>query len=534
MTLSPRTSPMESSGPPGIRRRRHIHVWLMAAILLGVTGSTLAAAEAVWSIEKLNAAQANWSQLVGTPLRVEGRVSSQIGGQIRFVKCDLTFRLAADLDRKLNAAKNLEVLGRLQRDGGKVAFEVSDFKALPTDREQFQSREAALRNPAPNELYELGGWAVQRGTFYNDKELIDLGKGCEQRGLNLELRDLSHDDVEGRFQLAEKAVTLQLPRSLVDEIRHEACRHWLKRILKSPPPDREAFASLEAKVKSLFPDALKPLKAWPTDLTRNYGVDPQETYRQADSNQRQVLNRLLGADVQWQRILSQAADDGSNGAEIADQIDELVPERHAFAEQFRERALRLRMKGIDTAPRAAALELAAAFRIRQQADLAQETLKKWLVAKERRQRPQEAPQFVELAEDYLALVGDEPKAVALLSEAHRLEPQSADVLQRFAMLGYSFDGVRWKKATAADPPAMPNATSSPPGDIRTLLEIGMTAAELEQLFGGRPTVKTVMRSAAGIDEIHIYGRAGEGSRMIIQLRRGPGNAQPVVTRFDSR
>jgi hypothetical protein len=516
----------------GVRPLWRRAIRLLSAVVVALTVNHVAAAETAWSIEKLNAAQANWSQLVGTPLRVEGRVSSQIKGQIRFQKCDLTFRLDPDQERKLLGLKNLEVVGRLQRDGNKFTFEVTDFKSLPTDREQFHSREAALRNPSPGELYELGNWAAQRGTFYDDKELIDLGKACEQRGLNLELRELAHDKVEDRFRLAEKAAELQLPRSMIDEIRHEACRDWLKRAMKSTPSDDAELAALEAKVKRLFPDALKPLKAWPTDLARDYGNDPQETYRRADSNQRQVLNRLLGADVQWQRILRIAAEDGSNGAEIADRIDEQIPERHAVAEQFRDRALRFRFKGIDAAPRSAALELAAAFRSRQQADLAHETLKKWLIAKERRQRPQEAPQFVELADDYLLLVRDEPKAVALLTEAHRLEPQSADVLQRFASLGYEHDGVRWKKTTADSDP-MPHASPSTAGEAHTLLEVGMSGAELERILG-KPTVTTVMRTAAGFDEVRVYGRVGEGSRIIVQLQRGPGDTQPVVRRFDSR
>jgi len=517
-------------------RRRGVRVMrgCVTTLCIAFAASQAAGAEAVWSIEKLNASQTNWSKLVDTPFRVEGRVSSQIKGQIRFQKCDLSFRLDPDQDRKLNGAKNLEVMGRLQRDGGRFTFEVTDFKTLPTDREQFQSREAALRNPTPSELYELGGWAVQRGTFYDDKELVELGKGSEQRGLNLELRDLPQDDVEGRFRLAEKAVQLQLPRSFVDEIRHEASRDWLAKAMKSMPPDEAVLGALEGRVKSLFPDALTPLKAWPTDLTRDYSIDPQGTYRQADSNQRQVLNRLLGADVQWQRILRSAAEDGSNGAEIADRIDKQVPERHAVAEQFRERALRFRLKGIETAPRAAALDLAAAFRSRQQADLAQESLKKWLIAKERRQRPQEAPQFVELADDYLALLRDEAKAVALLTEAHRLEPQSADVLQRFATLGYEYDGVRWKKANQPNTVPMPNSPVVPGNDARQLLEIGMTAADLERILGSRPASTTVMRTAAGIDEVRVYGRIGEGSRIVVQLRRGSHEETAVVTRFYSR
>jgi hypothetical protein len=93
-----------------------------------------------------------------------------------------------------------------------------------------------------------------------------------------------------------------------------------------------------------------------------------------------------------------------------------------------------------------------------------------------------------------------------------------------------FDGVRWKKSSGADDPSPRPAA---PDAIPTQLEVGMTAAQLDQLLG-RPSVTTVMRSAATFDEIRVYGRQGEGSRLIVQLRRGPGQTQFLVTRFDSR
>lgn len=506
-----------------------INVLLAAVMLVGATAA--GAADALWSVERLNAAQTDWAQLVGTPMRVEGRVSSQIKGQIRFQKCDLTFRLANDQERKLTNVKFLEVSGRLQRDGNKFIFDVSDLKPLPSDREQFQSREAALRNPQPKDLYELGEWATSRGVFYDDKELVDLGKNVQTRALNLEWHDLPKDAVEERFQLAEKAVSLQLAKPFIEELRHEACRSWLTRCLKQSPPDEKDLAALEAKVRTLFPDAFLPLKAWPTDLTRSYSLDPVETYRTADANQRPVLHRLLGADVQWPKVIRDAAADGSNGDAIADRIDQYIPERHAIAEQYRERELQYRLKNIGLAPRSAALELSAAFRGRKQPDLAVDTLRKWLAAKERKQPPEEAPQFIELADDYLSLLQDEPRAVALLSEAHRREPKSADVQQRFDQLGYKYDGIRWKKPTTTT--ASPADPASVTSDLPTQLVVGMTAAQLDQLLG-KPTATTVMRSATSIDEVRIFGRIGEGSRIVVQLRRGPGDPQPVVTRFDSR
>jgi hypothetical protein len=487
------------------------------------------AADAPWSIERFNASQDQWPQLLSGTLRVEGRLSSQIKGQLRFQKCDFTFRLPPDLERRIATSKNLEVAGVLRHEGNRYYFDITDLKPQPTDKEQFHAREVALRNPTPAELYELGEWAVKRGRFYDDAELIELGQTLEVRAVAVELSHLPKGDYTARFQLLDRAVAGKFPAAVVGEIRHEAFRDWLVHCLQNTPPDGEQLAALEARLKQQLPEALEPLSAWPTELTQAYGLDPLETYRQADANQRKLLHRLLGAEVQWQRIMLTAVKDGSNGGQVAARIDALIPERHAAAEQFRERELLYRMRGIDAAPRAEALALAAAFRDRQRPQQAAEALLKWLVAKERKQRPEEAPEFIALADDYLTLLGDESRAVALLSEAHRREPQSADVLERFAKLGYEFDGIRWKKPSNPEPADTPPSPTGPP----TQLVAGMSPAQLDQLLG-KPSSVTVIRAAAATDEIRVYGRAGEGSRLVVHLHRGPGDPHPLVTRFYSR
>lgn len=508
-------------------------LWTLAMIFAGGGAAPVVAAEALWSIEQFNDAEPNWPRILGTPLRIEGRLSSQLKGQMRFQKCDVTFRLPADLERKIASAKNLEVAGALRYEGNRYYFDVTDLKSLPTDRERYQAREVALRNAAAKEWFELGEWALGRGKFYDDQELLDLGRTSLARGLALAVRELPKGDVDGRFALVDKAVELQFPPSLVDEIRHEAFREWLARCLMQNPPDEQDLAALEARLAKTFPEAVEPLSAWPTDLTQSYTLDPIDTYRLADAGQRKILHRLLGADVQWRRIVRSANPDGSNGGQIADRIDQLIPERHAAAEQYRERELVYRMQGIDTAPRAEALTLAAAFRERKRPQLATETLLKWLVAKERRLRPDEAPQFIELADDYLTLLNDEPRAVALLAEAHRREPQSQDVLDRFSKLGFRYDGVRWTKARPVDAPGDVTDPAPEPAAIPQLLKLGMTAAELGQLLN-QPTSVTLMRTAAGTDEIRVYGRHGEGSRMVVHLRGGPGATEPRVTKFYTR
>ncbi|OYW14500.1 MAG: hypothetical protein B7Z55_15725, partial [Planctomycetales bacterium 12-60-4] len=142
---------------------------------------------------------------------------------------------------------------------------------------------------------------------------------------------------------------------------------------------------------------------------------------------------------------------------------------------------------------------------------------------------QTAPEFVELADDYLTLLQDEPRGVAYLVEAHRREPESTVVQNRFEQLGYTYDGVSWKKSSPMAQPTAASLNPAAPGQLAA----GMSIVELTKMLG-EPTSRTRIATAAGSDEFWVYGRAGEGSRLVIELRRSQPEDPYKVARFYNR
>jgi len=488
------------------------------------------AADTVWSVPQLMARKADWDRFVDSPLRIEGRISTFTKTQLRFIRCDLTFRITEDQARTLSSAKNAEVSGRFarDRDAGKLFFDVAAVKSQPVDGDQFRDREAALKNPRPEDWYALAHWAAERGRFYEDKDLLDASRLCTTRGLALESRELAKDDVDGRFGLAAKVRELDLPPALADELRHEAFRTWWSRATSGNSVRSDDLAALLKRAAVEWPNATSPMTAWPTELQEAYAQDPLGTYRQADDSQRAVLQRLFTGQVQLRQIAATAAPDGRNGVEIAEQIERLVPERRAVAEMYRDQELRYRQSKISTGTRAEALELAAAFRQRKRDDQAVETLRRWL--SERAQRLAKtagAPEHLALADDYWSLLKDEAAAVVHLEAARRLEPESEDVQSRYRELGYEWNGDRWAKPTAATATTSPTLPAAPKS-----LAIGLTAAEVRQIQGGPTRIATVV-SAQAVDEFWIYGK-GNASRLVVQLSRRLHQSEPKVVRIYQR
>lgn len=509
----------------------------ISPLVLGIALSGLPinarAADPVMSTQRLMSLKGEWDRLVNSPLRVEGRVATSTRTQLRLVKCDLVFHMTEDVGRQLGAARNVELQGRLVRESetGRLSFVVNRLAVLPTDADQLQTREAALKNPGASDWYELSRWADERAEFYDDESLRAAALLCATRGLALEVRDLAKDDVEGRFRLAAQARELRLPDTVADELRHEAFRVWWSRAVLGATASPDDLAALFRRVSADWPNALTPLTGWPTDLQEDYLQDPLGTYRRADDAQRTILQRLFTAQVQLKQLTAAVAADGKNAEEIAVQIERLVPERRSLAEQFRDQGLRYRQLQVASASKAEAMQLAESFRQRKRDDLAVETLRKWMSA--RAQQIGEsggAPEYLALADDYWTLLKDEKSTVAMLETARRREPESEDVQDRYRELGYEWTGNRWAR------PAAPNSnaenSTAPAAPSAKTLGVGLTADEVRQIQGGPTRVATLI-SVGGVDEFWTYGEGG-GSRLVIQFARRASQRESRVVKIYQR
>lgn len=497
-------------------------------LLVFFSEATALAAENVWSVEYLNSRKAEWEQLAGPTIHVEGRVTQHGRGQLRLAKCDLAFHVSDSLLRTLRDKRTVELSGRFKSQNNKLIFEVTQLQVIPTDVEQYESRTAKLRNPRPDEWYQLGDWAAGRSRFYNDEELAKKALAAYSHGVKVEWRALAPDDGEARIRLAQKAAEYKLPDDQRTELLHEGYRLLWLAALKTKQPDPATWTELADRLAKDLPGSTQALARYPTELKQRYEREALTVYRESSVEVRQQLHRLLYAAVVLKPIVDAVAADGRNGDVIADQIEKSIPEEQALADKYRDAKRAWRLARVATVTRQEVEQLANDYRSRQQPDVARQALLTWLQARESRSREDGSVGLLQHADDYLALVRDETKAVELLNEAHKLDPTFADVTLRLESLGYKLEGGTWKRGSAAKPaiPATPTETTTTDG-----IAVGMTATALRNLMG-RPESLGRSITSTGLCEIWSYGTPGT-SRLIVRLERTGRTGEVKVIEFDN-
>ena len=497
---------------------------IVAVLTVSLFSTQASAADNVWSVEFLNSRKAEWDQLAGPTVRIEGRVALQGKGQLRLAKCDLNFRANESLLRSISGKKSIEVTGRFKREEGKVWFEVAQLQAIPSDLEQFESRSSKLRNPRPAEYYELGDWAVERSRFYDDAELAKRGAAVYSQGLKADWRTLPADDGEARLKLALKAKEYKFPEDQRQELLHEGYRQLWQAALKVEQPAPETWLPLAARVAKDLPGCTLPLPEYPAGLKQRYDREPLTVYREASAETRTQLHRMFYADIVLKPILSEAATDGRDGHAIAIKIETTIPEEKELAEKYRAFRLTWRLARVTTATRQEAEQLASDYRARQQPAVATQALQTWLKSRESRMREDGSHSLLQHAEEYLELLQDEDKAASLLKEAYKLDPSFEDVTRRLSTLGYKLDRGAWSKDKSPSlSPTIPNAETNPIGSVA----VGMTASALKTHMGGQPETISRAITKSSVIEIWNYGAAGN-PRLTFHLERtGRGEAKVI-------
>lgn len=465
---------------------------LTVAVILA--GASLDAAAAAWSIEDFNRRKPDWDRMGGarTTLTLEGRYSLLSGQTLRFTHCDLTFRLPDASSQLIGRSQTIEVSGRLVREDRRLHFAVDHLKELPTDAETFRSRQMKLANPQPAELYELANWAARRGRFYDDTELIELASEAYRQGIVLEWRKLPKDDSDARFALAAKVAKLQLPDSLRLELVHEAL-HVAWRLLPKTGGNEEQRRPLANRIAKELPGSSVPLPDPQPKLRQKYLEDPLATYQAADADQRERLHRILYSAIALELIEFEVRKNGGNGFEIARQIETQLPELLELAASYRERELDDRLSNVGTAGRQEMLELVSLFRGRNDDKRAQETLRKWLVAREKKLRPDGPEGLMQLAREYIDLLKDEERATSLLIEADELSPNSDVIVKQLERLGYRKENGRW---TNDRRPPSPAKSEIDKAVDEGRVAIGMTAEQVLTSLGTPDTVARMATSRA--------------------------------------
>lgn len=481
---------------------------LIAGMVLVALPVAVPAADNVWSTESFMGRKADWDQLIGATIRIEGRVSLSGGGQIRLAKCEVSVRATDAVIRSIHGKKAVEITGRLIKDNGKLILDADRVQVIQTDLEQFESRSAKLRNSKPAEWYALGDWATERSRFYEDAELNKKAIAAYERGVTIEWRGMEADDANARFQLAEKAGQYKISDARRMELIHEGDR--ILRTQAAKASDRELWAKLLARLPKDFPGCTQPLASVPADLNERYEGDPLVVYHNSSAEVRQQLHRLLYTSVLVKSILDQATKDGSNADVIAKRLEQEVPEASALAAQYRQLKLKWRLEQSATATRPEIEQLAADFKAVQQPDQARQALIRWLQARESGLRQDGPAGLLQLAEEYQSLLQDEPKAVSLLVEANKLDSSVIEVTDKLKSLGYANLGGTWVKSKG-DVPVAPLSMDINPGTVA----VGMSGTAARAAMGADPSSLSRVLTKRGSSEVWSYGVPG--SRLILRL-----------------
>jgi hypothetical protein len=477
------------------------------------------------STAEFAAKQPQWAEMAQKEeqVRVEGRLESSSGGLFRLRKLPLLFRPAEGEFPKLRRNTNqVEATGRLERRGSDLIFLVTDLKEVPSDAEVYALKESALDAGDPADWYRLADWAQTRGTFYEDRFLLDKAAEDRRKALALE-RQAAANDPAALAALARKAAGFGLPEQ-EQELLHESLRVRWDVLRQDPKSDLNQFAE---QVRSRLPGSEKPLPAWPMDLAARYAAEPLAVYNRATAAERPALDRLFYAEVRLAAIVRTADPEGANGEAVAAKIEASLPERPDLAARYREREIDYRLKRIEAATRTEALDLARRLEERGRGDEAKRVLKTWVAAREATLRKEEGPAgLIRAAEDYETVLGDKPTAAKLLAEALKEIPNSEEIRHKLAQLGYvQVDGAWITKKEAESRPVDPITLAMREGRVA----VGMSPEQVRKTLGAPDRVARAA-SVSKVHEVWVFGEGGRGGLAVHFLRyaaRGPDEAQVV-------
>jgi hypothetical protein len=471
----------------------------------------------VMSVEELNDRVEQWRAAKKAPpasrYHVEGRATFLDRRHISFKNCRISFESASDLPEPTRRGSNLEAAGTIVRDErrGAYRFLVDSVRELPSDVETFLDRRRLLRDQPAEKLFDLADWARRRGEFYKDAELSTFSDEATVQALELERRQLPRGDWQGLLALADKAGRLKVPAKAAEELVHEGISIlWRDTRGRTGVSLQELLKLIEVRLVG----ATEQSRNFDSAVQSTYFSAPDDTYRAADQEKRKRLNRMLYADVLLRTITPELAPDGSNGFEVAEKIDRLIPEQSALAESYRDRALATRSKEVDRLERPDLIETAKKYRDRGQARQAEQLIETWLTLRRRVLDPDDTEGLIQLTRDYRTLLNRNDLADKLLKEAWQRNPKATDIAERLQQAGYRlFDGA-WM--TIAEYNARPEgqlARKIRAGDIVK----GMTGSDVRRSLG-EPQRIARAATADQITEIWSYGQS-DTTRLTVLLKR---------------
>ncbi len=528
--------------PPSLTLR--ISWGVLVVLMLSFTSQRpFAAGGGAQSIQSFVEFKDKWADLVGSSFRVEGHTTIVTKNYVKFKACDLTFRSSRPLPKLIGNSKVVEISGRLAKESdGKLFFEIDSIKELPTDLQTVKQRKDKLSSSrsTSKDWYELADWAAARGKFYEDDGLLKEAENLRLKSLRIERSEFTEITPEALRKLSERARAEGVGDAAAFELLHEA--YWLEwETLRKTPPPPDLNAEIDLMKDPLFVflkrldaefagAAQKANDVLPL-LANEYRRNPVLSYHNADAANRPVFHRLFHLEVAAAAIARITKADGSNGAEIADRIDELIPEQHASAEKHRDQNLAYQSQNSSTLSRTQLNDLIQRCRERKLEDFAKEAITRWLARREKSLRKDGVTGLIQLSDERLALLQDQAGAGSLLLEAIEQTPTNANIIERLTKLGFKEINGKWINPNASAATIEASVAQSADAQIEMNIRRGipskdMTPAQLLRCLGA-PSSVTRIATSGQVTETWTY-REGAIVRYTATIERRPNRGTAKV------
>lgn len=475
-----------------------------------------------------------WNSLIGSKFFLEGRFQGSAENVFGLVGCSIEFRLKERVPKFEPRKDVLEINGELAIDERSMTLfmKVESFRKIESDDRILARRRSDLPIDDPSGWYTLGAWAIARGEYYKDNDLIAGGRDCYARAIQIERRDRKRLTPELLEGLSRKASELLSDDSLRFQMLHDAWQmRWEQSQANAKADELLGFSQSLAKI---FPFGDVRLTATDAELRDKYWKSPVAVYdaNEADraiestvkESRRKLFHRVFFVEVVRLALSKKTRPDGSNGKEIAILAESLVPDVIGLAADLRRKEFDYRVSQADQMTYG---ELAALRKELTQADRledARRVFDRWFAFQELTLKKRGHSGLIALSELYESLEELQPRrfrAVEYLLEADRLNPGLPGVSDRLTKHGYErFDGVWMTKEQATRASNTPVAIAMREGRVIP----GMSAEQVRKAVG-QPTSITRFLTSKVVKEYWGYA----DSKFSVKLERPTQRTELVVT-----
>lgn len=504
-----------------LRMLLHLSAMLAAMLLPGIE-----LVAQVTSIPDFVQKKEEWPRLAQEQKRfqLDGRFESRAGDAFRMSNVEMIFRLPSTLKLpdRIEKGQRVEVSGHLAPEGTRTAFIVSRVLVRGTDLKALIDRSEEAGEKDPQRLLTLASEYVPDAEFYKDDNLKLQITEIRTRAVGLLLRKSLSNPAELTSLLAQ-AESLKVNERVQQEIRFALV--YLE--AKSPTPD--------------FDTALKMLKTLPNwdraipppgkMVVEAFPANAMNAYLRAGDNDRFGFHRLAYARLRTRQLQASLKPDGSNGVEIAKQIQFEFPDEKTVVQQLVSKEVDWHLSRSEQLSRQ---DLIAAVTLLQGLDRKAESsdlIQRWQKAQEKRFGTSTLAGILRTADEYLFVAEQWNKpdsrtnGIELLKKAWaQAEQESPDdvmvIAERLKALGWERLKGTWM--TTRDIEMLPQ------DDVQLAIREGrvvrgMTGVQVQQTFG-KPRQVSRISSSRFMRELWVYEEAG----LVIRLQRSLARADEAL------